>query len=1133
MSQPVSTRPLQDDLAAAGQEETQRQPTGTLVTEEHHTGTRTSNNNGHEDNSARNRNNYGESNALYKLLNKVADETGAIIQLNLEWNKLKSMVNDPCPEDENKTPLHLAAQKGFRSVVKKLLDEGAADVSVGDEDEWTALHFACSEGHIEVIDELLRHGADPRLTDSFGRNPLHVASRDGQEAAFNAIFKKCPELLGTTTKAGITPLHYAILYSREQIVDICLEKGAAIDVKDSDGWTPLMTAVVFKNKSTMDKLIRRLKKGVKSELSTSLDTRDNDGKTPLMVACKIRWSEAVKVLGSAGASYDLRDCNGRTALHYAVESRKLPIIRTLIENTDPELLLETDVTGKSAFEHFDFDQAANEESQPTSITELFFERVLSGYTKKKKLEWNLKGSKRSKTSRKLIETLTRDNIFDGIDTEGLGVFELAVHSRLPWLLWILIDKFPATQEALKLVQKAQELARNLLPPERISKKSKRLIQTEPRADQDDKKPVRKDPVLSDMLSYLSDFIVAETYRRSLFKPIKPRENLEEVLPEFQATITQFLIGGIESSQGETKWIKQWRSVQDVIYRKGPGRIAKETMDRWFPDSQIKEDDTQITTRPKWIHLPVTNIVWMEDLMKRILEERKLSTKHKRSVASFLRSSWVQVPDRTSDSRLMRPLYVAKQDDEVDVPETVDPISTQGSSRVDPGSIPGEVVNSKTKIKSTQRQNEQTLPTISAAYMPYLSFSKYTVRPPTDEPEKRERFFNKLLQAYKDDALHRSATLDESYYHFGSDEASREDRDNRNKEQIVTKYLKGQIGESDHAFTLIRVKQLWVWTILDEWVVTATSHAVDELQEDDLPRDFLNHPVVQEQITEEASSQPKFAAHIATLIANYCVDAYERKRTNEEQNSDSSATNSHGGGEKRTRSIRQIFSDTVNDIARKEKGLFDDCLGLIKSQKKENSDNLGAVIKDASGLACDIKDLRDELNILRSIANSQETVQREMTGNPETSAGITGLYFRKDIEEMENVAKRTQESVDTILSLAETEIANDQARQATKQGRTMMVFTVITIVFLPLSFLSSLFALSDVPFAQTPGWVHVVIFLVSFAIAVPFASIAIFSDVVAKQWGKIWDPIEEWLSNRWREHLKRHRERKGRNAASHV
>lgn len=34
----------------------------------------------------------------------------------------------------------------------------------------------------------------------------------------------------------------------------------------------------------------------------------------------------------------------------------------------------------------------------------------------------------------------------------------------------------------------------------------------------------------------------------------------------------------------------------------------------------------------------------------------------------------------------------------------------------------------------------------------------------------------------------------------------------------------------------------------------------------------------------------------------------------------------------------------------------------------------------------------------------------MTGNPETSAGITGLYFRKDIEEMENVAKRTQESV---------------------------------------------------------------------------------------------------------------------------
>ncbi|KAF4957902.1 hypothetical protein FGADI_2731 [Fusarium gaditjirri] len=264
---------------------------------------------------------------------------------------------------------------------------------------------------------------------------------------------------------------------------------------------------------------------------------------------------------------------------------------------------------------------------------------------------------------------------------------------------------------------------------------------------------------------------------------------------------------------------------------------------------------------------------------------------------------------------MRPLYVAKQGTGNGVQEMVTP-GVAPSDNKD--------TNSKTKIKSIQGQTESKLPVVSAAYMPYLSFSKYAVGPITDEQKERKVLFEKLLQAYKDDALHRSATLDESYYQFGPDRESKKDQDDRNKTQVVTKYLKGEKGESDDAFTLIRVKQLWVWTILDEWVITATSHAVDEDQEDKLSRDFLNHPAIREQIIE-AASQPKFAARIATLIANYCADA-------------------------------------------------------TGSQKNDNPDKLGAVIKGASYLACGIKDLRDELNILRSIVNFQETVQRDMAGN---------------------------------------------------------------------------------------------------------------------------------------------------------
>lgn len=105
----------------------------------------------------------------------------------------------------------------------------------------------------------------------------------------------------------------------------------------------------------------------------------------------------------------------------------------------------------------------------------------------------------------------------------------------------------------------------------------------------------------------------------------------------------------------------------------------------------------------------------------------------------------------------------------------------------------------------------------------------------------------------------------------------------------------------------------------EWIITATPHPIDGTQEDDLPKDFLNHPSTQERVGE-ASPQLTLAAHIATLIANYCVDAYERKRVSPEggiaQHNDSSSSRSQDVRKERsTRSIRQIFSDSVNLIVR--------------------------------------------------------------------------------------------------------------------------------------------------------------------------------------------------------------------------
>ncbi|WXC54173.1 hypothetical protein SNK03_000178 [Fusarium graminearum] len=601
-------RPPAGDAATTGDEEAQPQPPGTLATGAIRADTQAPINNENQDNSTNNQNNAGNSNALYKLLEEAADDNEAMRELSSRWDFLKTEVNVPSPNDENKTPLHLAAEKGFKSVVKKLLEEAAADPSLGDEDGWRPLHFACSTGHTTVMDELISHNADPEVTESFGRNLLHIAGIYDQIGAFYHVAERYIQLLErTTTKSRMTPLHSAVYWGSEQMVNVCLSKGSVVSVKDNDGWTPLMAAVRKEQKGKMDILIEHIKK-THSDVSHHIDICDDEGKTPLMIACERGWNQGVKGLGQAGASCDLGDYRGRTALHYAVMSGDLQIIETIMDiittNPNQKLLLMPDDNGMSAFDDFDFNQAADEQQQThlNKIINHFVKDVSTENPQRERLEWAAKGPNRSKIFRMLVKRLTSEDIFDNIDAKDPTIFEQAVHSRKPWVLWILIDNFSVTSETLESVQRAQELAKRLLLSE---SKSKKLGGTEHGDGKDKSKPDPDKLILFDMQNYLSDFAVAESYRRSLYKTVKPRDGLDKVLSGFDATITQFFYRRIDSSQQETKWIKQWRSIEDVIYGKGPKRIARDAMKTWLPD--ISNDNIEITTQFKWIHLPVTNV----------------------------------------------------------------------------------------------------------------------------------------------------------------------------------------------------------------------------------------------------------------------------------------------------------------------------------------------------------------------------------------------------------------------------------------------------------------------------------------------------------------------------------------------
>ena len=69
---------------------------------------------------------------------------------------IKALVNKK--NDDDSAPIHLAAEKGHKDIVKLLLDHGA-NIDVKDNDGETPIYRAAVKGHTETVKLLLDHGA--------------------------------------------------------------------------------------------------------------------------------------------------------------------------------------------------------------------------------------------------------------------------------------------------------------------------------------------------------------------------------------------------------------------------------------------------------------------------------------------------------------------------------------------------------------------------------------------------------------------------------------------------------------------------------------------------------------------------------------------------------------------------------------------------------------------------------------------------------------------------------------------------------------------------------------------------------------------------------------------------------------
>ena len=94
---------------------------------------------------------------------------------------------DPKPNNEGLSPLHIAVKSGHTKVIDALLQKGANINQKSPTNGITPLFLAALQNNSEMVTFLLDKGADDQIEENRGYNPIHIASELGHVEVLEAF----------------------------------------------------------------------------------------------------------------------------------------------------------------------------------------------------------------------------------------------------------------------------------------------------------------------------------------------------------------------------------------------------------------------------------------------------------------------------------------------------------------------------------------------------------------------------------------------------------------------------------------------------------------------------------------------------------------------------------------------------------------------------------------------------------------------------------------------------------------------------------------------------------------------------------------------------------------------------------